>query len=133
MIAYGTNTKGSSLGQQDPSDQSVNSPRMLLWTPEWGVVSVREPQWCTVSDEHGNRELQPQHSLAIVRIHHPGQRLNSGGAGRHVQTCKPVYEQPPAALSASERDTGPDQINATLHSAQHLPICPELPCYCRRQ
>lgn len=103
VIAYGTNTNESGL-------LSVSRIRLTgcgfsedaPLDPEWGVVCAR-PRRCTVSDEHSNRELQPQHSLAIVRIHHPGQRLNSGGAGLHVQTCKPVYEQPPAAVSFRER------------------------------
>lgn len=98
---------GSSLGQQDPSD-----PLWILRGCSSGprVVCAR-PQRCTVSDEH----REPQHSLAIVRIYHPGQRLDSGGAGLHVQTCKPVYEQPPAALSASVSDAGPNECNAAQH------------------
>lgn len=114
VIAYGTNTNESGL-------LSVSRIRLTSCgfsedaplDPEWGVVCAR-PQRCTVSDEHSNRELQPQHSLAIVRIHHPGQRLNSGGAG--------LYEQPPAALSASVSDAGPNECNAAFCSAS-VPSC----------
>lgn len=120
VTAYGTNTNESgllSVSRIRPTSCGFSEDAPL--DPEWGVVCAR-PQRCTVSDEHSNRELQPQHSLAIVRIHHPGQRLNS--AGLHVQTCKPVYEQPPATLSASVSDTGPNECNTAFCSAS-VPSC----------
>ena len=39
-----------------------------------------------MSNELNIGELQPQHSSATERIHHPGQRWNSGAAGARVQT-----------------------------------------------
>lgn len=54
----------------------------LLWIISWRSVCVL--CGCIMSNEDNIGELQPQHSSATERIHHPGQRWNSGAADAHA-------------------------------------------------
>lgn len=96
-----------------------------------------------LSDEHYTGELQPQHSSATERIHHPGQPWNGGAAGLHVQTGikysmhaaagihnmhthSPILE--PMAAVMNHAESSPVRINATLHAGLLTTISTEPSC-----